>query len=385
MQISCVHCGQPLTITATQLGGRSQCPHCGNEIQLPRAERPAAETAHETTRPRRWLESSFSGLVSVVFHTALVLVLALVSYGGRGVAGDGEEVLIGELPYEELSQSGEEQLSVEEPEPQAAEQLDEMLEVTPPADSSGGDFSADLLASEALSPSGGEGPGFEFDVNLSGSGSGSGGSWEGLLQNLRRNGLDIVIAFDSTGSMGGEIRQVKAQIARIGSTLITMVPKARISVCTYRDQGDAYVVRGLPLTGDIEQVVYFLNGVRADGGGDHPEAVQDGLRWAVRKNEFRPRARKVILLFGDAPPHPQDLTTCLRIASDFQGQQDGLVSTVTCRSLRRLPEFVEIAELGGGEAFMTTDEREIMTQLIVLVFGSRHRSKVLEAFRLLER
>ena len=41
--------------------------------------------------------------------------------------------------------------------------------------------------------------------------------------------------------------------------------------------------------------------------------------------------------------------------------------------------------MGGGEAFLTTDERQIMTQLMVLVFGSRYREKVVEAFRLLGR
>ena len=60
------------------------------------------------------------------------------------------------------------------------------------------------------------------------------------------------------------------------------------------------------------------------------------------------------------------------------------MSTVTCRARRKMPAFVEIAEAGGGEAFLTTDQREIMTQLMVLVFGGRHRSKVLEAFKLLE-
>ena len=48
-------------------------------------------------------------------------------------------------------------------------------------------------------------------------------------------------------------------------------------------------------------------------------------------------------------------------------------------------EFVDIAYAGGGEAFLTTDERQIMTQLLVLVFGSQYRAKVIEAFDLLEK
>ncbi len=40
---------------------------------------------------------------------------------------------------------------------------------------------------------------------------------------------------------------------------------------------------------------------------------------------------------------------------------------------------------GGGEAFLSRNDREIMTQLMVLVFGSEHRDKVVEALELMER
>jgi hypothetical protein len=93
----------------------------------------------------------------------------------------------------------------------------------------------------------------------------------------------------------------------------------------------------------------------------------------------------VILIFGDAPPHAEDRQACLAIASDFAQQQKGIVSTVTCRNSRKLSEFVEIAQSGGGESFLAADERQIMSQLIVLVFGSRHRQKVNEAFQMLEK
>ena len=90
-------------------------------------------------------------------------------------------------------------------------------------------------------------------------------------------------------------------------------------------------------------------------------------------------------MFGDAPPHAENLSDCLTIASDFARQQKGIVSTVTCRSPIRLPEFVEIAQMGGGEAFLTVEERQIITELMILVFGSQYRDKVVEAFRLLDR
>jgi hypothetical protein len=385
MRMACIHCGREFSITASQLGGKGRCPHCRGEIRLPQATDSSEPAPAEPIRPSHWLQNSMSGLLSLVFHIVLILILALITYGSSGGLGGGEDVLIGELPSHQLGDSPEERLEVAEVVAETRYDLSESLEVEPPATSTSDRVNVEDLLAASPSSGGGESQAFDLGEISAGGGSMSGGGWEGFLQTLRRDGLDIVLAFDSTGSMQGEIDQVKGQIKRIGATLLALVPKARISICTYRDYGDEYVVRGLPLSSDLQQIDSYLAGIRADGGGDEPEAVHEGLRWAIEQNEFRPRARKVILIFGDAPPHAQYLAACLRLASDFHGQRNGLVSTVTCRSSRPLPSFVQIAEVGGGEAFVTADERQIMTQLLVLVFGSRHRAKVLEAFELLDR
>ncbi|MGE0757876.1 MAG: hypothetical protein AB7F89_27515 [Pirellulaceae bacterium] len=386
MQLNCIHCGRPFAITTEQLGGRGRCPHCHREIQLPSAAAHGESVADSPPSPDRWWENSVAGLTSMVFHMALFIVLALVRFTHGSGAGMSEEVLIGELPTVVLSPHQEEQLSTEAPSATQAETL-EQLEVEAPIQPATTTSQDPLEQFAVVTPSTAGGSAGTFDLGSVsiGGGSMSGGSWEGMLQNLRRNGLDIVITFDSTGSMGGEIRSVERQIHRIGSTLLKLIPKARIGLCTYRDEGDDYVVKGLPLTSDITAIDTYLRAIEADAGGDEPEAVHRGLEWVIKNNAFRSQARKVILLFGDAPPHYQHLSTCLRIASDFSRQQKGVVSTVTCRSGVRLPEFVRIAEAGGGEAFLTSDERQIVTQLLVLVFGSSHRDKVLEAFKLMER
>ncbi|MBI2479227.1 MAG: VWA domain-containing protein [Planctomycetia bacterium] len=387
MQLSCVHCGKQFTISVDQLGGTGRCPHCRGEIRLPKAEDPNEPAEQQPVEHNSWWENTVSGLASLVFHLVLILIFALIKFGGQSGEGLAEDVLIGELPSVQIGDAQDEELSQEEQpkSDESAEELDEMLEVEPPIEPTTDSFADEQLAIVSPSTSGGDSGSFDLGTMTVGGGSMAGGGWDGFLQNLRRNGLDIVITFDSTGSMGGEIREVKEQIKRIGGTLLKMVPKARISICTYRDNGDEYVVEGLPLTSEITEIDEYLAGISADGGGDEPEAVQEGLRWAVNNNQFRTNARKMLLLFGDAPPHPQDHGTCLSIASDFQREHGGIVSTVTCRRRTRLDEFIEIAEMGGGEAFLTSDERQIMEQLIVLVFGSKFRSKVLEAFEMMER
>jgi hypothetical protein len=357
-------------------------------VRLPSADDARQAQQHAAVaEPSHWWENSVSGLVSGVFHMLLLLFLALFATSRGSGEGLGEDVLIGELPSEVLRPAQDEELNTEVPSAtQSVTATVESLEVGPPVPVSTSDTSFEESFA-LVSPSTGGGGANSFDlgtISISG-GSMSGGSWDGLMQNLRRNGLDIVLAFDSTGSMGGEIRAVERQIHRIGTTLLKMIPKARIGLCTYRDEGDDYIVRGLPLTNDISEIDRFLAGVDADGGGDEPEAVHRGLEWAIKNNQFRSGARKVILLFGDSPPHAVHRAQCLALASDFQRTQKGIISTVTCRHGAPLREFYDIARHGAGEAFLSSNDRQIMTQLIVLGFGSAHRDKVVEAFKLMER
>jgi len=387
MKFSCVHCGKPFAITAEQLGTSGQCPHCHETIHLPEAESQTTDEpgAGVLTAPVAWLKNSISMLVSLVFHTTILIALAMFTFGGQGVSGEGEDVFIGKIPSEKLTDNHDETLkSAESVTSEKTEESMEELEIEPPVDATADTATADMAISP-LSPSSSSDMGDIGSAMVGGGGDMGGGNWDGMIRQLRRNGLDIVIAFDSTGSMSGEIEEVKSQIKTIGNTLVKLVPKARISLCTYRDQGDAYLVKGKSLTGDIQAIDAYLSTIQAGGGGDTPEAVHEGLRWAVESNAFRSQARKVILLFGDAPPHREKQQLCLEIASDFHRQQQGVVSTVTCRLHRPMKEFVDIAEAGGGEAFLTRDKREIVKQLIILVFGSKYRSKVLEAFKEMDR
>lgn len=386
MKLICIHCGGEFTILADHLGGKGRCPHCKGEITLPKADARHVEPGRG--RPTNWLDSSISFLGSLVIHMGAMLLIALLQSwyfeGGTGI-GPTNEVLIGVLPSQELTDQQEQALTTTEVQAESKTDASEMLEEVEvqPAATDDAAAAADLAATP--SASGSDAGAFDLGtVNIGGSMAGGGGTWDGMIQQLRRHGLDIVICFDSTGSMTGEIDQVKRQIERIGTTLFTLVPKARISIVTYRDHGDEYVAKGMPLTGNISDVKAYLDRIEADAGGDLPEAVEEGLKWSARNNQFRSSARKVILVFGDAPPHAEQLKDCLEIASGFREQQKGVVSTVTCRSRVPLSEFYQIARAGGGEAFLTSNQREIMTQLMVLVFGSRHRDKVLEAFKLLE-
>jgi hypothetical protein len=326
-----------------------------------------------------------SGIAAVIIHLLILVVLATSQWGSvtGGRSGEAELIAIGptarQLWHDNSNNELESTEAVSSFDEHASDSLEDEMHATSILGPQSGEpvilgaFSSDSAGPHPLDmPTAKPSP-----VNAEGE-----GDFGNLISRLQKDGLDIVITFDSTGSMQGEIDQVKSQIGRIGSALFQLVPKTRIGICTYRDYRDSYVVKGLPLSDNLAEVVLFLEDIEASGGGDKAEAVEQGLRWSIEKNQFHRQARKVILLFGDAPPRGSALLTCEKLASDFR-KQGGIVSTVTCRSDRRLDEFVAIARIGRGESFLTRNEREIMAQLMVLVFGSKHRGKVVEAFNLL--
>lgn len=239
-------------------------------------------------------------------------------------------------------------------------------------------------------------------VDAGGIDEGLEGEFGDRIRYARTHGLDIVLLFDSTGSMGAEIDEVKQRIHSIGTTLLEKIPSTRISLVTYRDYvhqrpgpngrrrrrgpgrrgPEPYVVKGITLTGRLSDFDRFLIGVTAGGGGDHPEAVLEGLKWAIERNAFSAKSLKVILIFGDAPPHPRDVRRCLELAKMFRRRQQGTISTITCRMPQPLQEFYEIARAGGGEAHTLEHTRWLLQELLVLTFGSDHRENVLEFFDL---
>jgi len=74
----------------------------------------------------------------------------------------------------------------------------------------------------------------------------------------------------------------------------------RDSVLPWRRRG--YASRAVPLTDDIGVIRQGVMQMQASGGGDGPESVTDGLFDVVRLN-WRPRAARVVVWVGDAPPH----------------------------------------------------------------------------------
>lgn len=120
--------------------------------------------------------------------------------------------------------------------------------------------------------------------------------------------FDLMVVLDTTGSMGDELdylnEELQAIVQRIGQAHRGL--DIRIGLMLYRDQGDAYVTRTYPFTGDLAQLQAAIAQQSADGGGDYEEAVQEALHRAVA-TDWRNGAVKSLLWVADAPPHDADI------------------------------------------------------------------------------
>ncbi len=118
------------------------------------------------------------------------------------------------------------------------------------------------------------------------------------------NFLDVVFCIDSTGSMESFILEVRRNVI----DMMREIKKTGLSVnfgCVFygdHEHGRQEVVRFYELTNNEKTIETNFQGNTIFGGGDHPEAVADGLHLALNMN-WRFGSKRVTILIGDAPPH----------------------------------------------------------------------------------
>jgi uncharacterized protein YegL len=172
------------------------------------------------------------------------------------------------------------------------------------------------------------------------------------------NTLEMVFVLDTTGSMGGLIEGAKQRIWGIVNEVMqsSAHPNVRVGLVAYRDVGDEYVTKVLPLTSDLDKVYTTLMDYRADGGGDTPEdvrrALADGVQqvgWAKDTN----RTAQIVFLVGDAPPHDdygqEPATTATAALAARRGM---IVNTIQCGQIGGTREVWQaVARAGQGQYF----------------------------------
>jgi hypothetical protein len=205
--------------------------------------------------------------------------------------------------------------------------------------------------------------------------------------------MEVVFVLDTTGSMSGMIAGAKQKIWAIANRLKSAQPTPEIhfGLVGYRDRHDAYVTKVFGLSGNLDEVYTNLYAFEAQGGGDEPESVNEGLYRAVRDLQWStdPEVLRVIFLVGDARPHmdyQDDVKypeTC-RLANE----RGILINTLQCGHLdgteavwreiaaKTNGSYAAILQDGGSIRIETPYDQEIIQLNLelngtIILFGSK--------------
>ncbi|MEP7122531.1 MAG: vWA domain-containing protein [Byssovorax sp.] len=116
--------------------------------------------------------------------------------------------------------------------------------------------------------------------------------------------VDLAFILDTTGSMSEEIAAVKATIQKVATALASSNVRLRIGLVEYKDRTDSFVTRVYPMTTDAAKFSRSVAGLSANGGGDTPESMNEGLHVGLTGLEWSGNAvARMAFLIADAPPH----------------------------------------------------------------------------------
>jgi len=128
-----------------------------------------------------------------------------------------------------------------------------------------------------------------------------------ILENMdTTQPVDIAFVLDTTKSMSDDIQHVKNNLQSFLTKLQSKKATARIGFLEYRDQNEHFLNRVISdFTNDLNHISKSVESVDVTGGGDEPEAVYDALLAAKSSLSWDSKAKQVVILIGDAPPHPK--------------------------------------------------------------------------------
>ena len=126
----------------------------------------------------------------------------------------------------------------------------------------------------------------------------------GLLDAAQGKTLDLVLCLDTTGSMEPYMKDLRAKLAPLVREKVAKFASFRVGLMLYKDYWpDEYITKKIPFMTDVNKLDGYIKSITVYGGGDIPEAVHEALYAAATEFDWKADTRLIILV-GDAPPHP---------------------------------------------------------------------------------
>ena len=177
------------------------------------------------------------------------------------------------------------------------------------------------------------------------------------LMEVRIPPFDIVICLDVTGSMQDQIQGLKQEISDLARVLNRLSPSVGIGVVAYGDRLFRRPIEKHPIvrTDAMRTLRQFVNQLQPKGipfidpNPDIPEAVDRGLAEAITMN-WRPESeRRYIIVIGDAPAYPEEVTSAFARAARFAETKGHQVSAVMVARRDAESFFRMLATAGQGQ------------------------------------
>ena len=138
--------------------------------------------------------------------------------------------------------------------------------------------------------------------------------------------IDLVIVYDTTGSMAHGWQELFGALDAVLETLIKQTPSLRIGAVKYRALNPrkalSYSIEPLPLTRQYGLILKNMKESLFGGGSGGPQL---GLRHALADMNWRVGARKVVLLVGDISPQSDDAIDADTPVADTDTRDENLI------------------------------------------------------------
>lgn len=198
--------------------------------------------------------------------------------------------------------------------------------------------------------------------------------------------VDIVISFDTTGSMYPCLAEVRRHVVNITQRLFREIPQLRLAVIAHGDYCDApNTLTVQDFTADPATICAFVESAPATGGGDYPECYELVLQ-RTRELDWRPTATvKSLILMGDAPPHgPRENPTRIdwRVEAEALANRNVQVFAVQClnRGNREAFDFYSTVSAMTNGYHMFLDQFSYIKDMIQAICFKQYHPELLEKY-----
>lgn len=195
--------------------------------------------------------------------------------------------------------------------------------------------------------------------------------------------MDVVISYDTTGSMRSCIYETKRKIAEVVTKLFHEYDDLRIGIIAHGDycDTDTYITRQFQLSNKRDDIVDFVNTTGFTSGGDSDECYELVLHTA-RSFDWRD-GEKVFILVGDADPHDVGYRYHMhvneldwRIEARLLAEQGVKIYSVKCLNNNRSNWWNEVARIGNGYALNLHQFSDILRLFSAVVYKSVSHERV---------